>query len=47
MSERTDQLAEAFAALDRGDSSGFRNMFLDDARWLGVPGSGIDGDTPT
>jgi ketosteroid isomerase-like protein len=47
MSERTERLAEAFAALDRGDSAGFRDIFLDDAQWLGVPGSGFDGDTPT
>lgn len=47
MSERTDRLAEAFAALNVGDVSPFRDLFLDDAQWLGVPGSGIDGATPT
>jgi ketosteroid isomerase-like protein len=47
MSERTDRLTEAFAALRRGDSSGFRDLFAEDAQWLGVPGSGLDGATPT
>lgn len=46
MSDRTDRLGQAFAALDRGDISGFRELFAEDARWLGVPGSGIDGRTP-
>ena len=47
MSKQTDRLADAFARLDRGDSGGFRDLFLADATWLGVPGSGVDGGTPT
>lgn len=47
MSERTDRLADAFAALDRGDVGGFRALFADDSRWLGVPGRGFEGATPT
>jgi len=47
MSERTERLEQAFAALDRGDVSGFRDLFVESAQWLGVPGSGVDGDTPT
>jgi len=47
MSERPDRLAEAFAALDRGDVGGFRELFVEDAQWLGVPDSGVDGATPT
>jgi len=47
MSERTERLEQAFAALDRGDVGGFRDLFAERAQWLGVPGSGVDGDTPT
>lgn len=47
MSERTERLTEAFAALHRGDLSQFRDLFVDDARWLGVAGTGVDGRTPT
>ena len=47
VSERTDRLEQAFAALDRGDVSGFRELFAEEAQWLGVPGSGFDGATPT
>lgn len=46
MSERIDRLTEAFAELDRGEAGGFRALFAEDARWLGVPGSGVDGATP-
>ena len=39
-------LEAAFAALDdRGDVGPFRELFADNAQWLGVPGS--DGTTPT
>ena len=31
MSERTDRLAEAFAAFHRGDVSQFRDLFVEDA----------------
>jgi ketosteroid isomerase-like protein len=47
MSERTDRLAAAFAALDGGDVGGFRDLFHPDAQWLGVPGRGPNGETPT
>jgi ketosteroid isomerase-like protein len=47
MSDRTERLTRAFAALEHGDSSGFRDLFEDDAQWLGVPGSGWEGETPT
>jgi ketosteroid isomerase-like protein len=47
MSERTERLTRAFAALDRGDTSVFRDLFVEDARWLGIPGSGWEGETPT
>lgn len=46
MSDRTDRLAQAFAALADGDPSGFRELFAPEAQWLGVPSSGIDGQTP-
>jgi hypothetical protein len=46
VSDRVGRLERAFAALDAGDGSGFRDLFAEDARWLGVPGSGIDGATP-
>jgi ketosteroid isomerase-like protein len=47
MSERTARLEQAFTALNGGDLSGFRDLFAEDAQWLGVPGSGFDGGTPT
>ena len=47
MSERTDALGRAFAALDGGSVAEFEQLFTEDAVWLGVPGSGIDGATPT
>lgn len=47
VSERTDRLAGAFAKLDAGDVNGFRDLFLPDAQWLGLPGSGCEGETPT
>jgi ketosteroid isomerase-like protein len=47
MSDRTDRLAGAFAALDDGDVSGFRDLLLPEAQWLGIPGSGWEGETPT
>jgi ketosteroid isomerase-like protein len=47
MSERTDRLTNAFALLDRGDVHGFRDLFVEDAQWLGLPRSGRNGETPT
>jgi len=47
MSERTQRLADAFAALDRGDISVFGDLFVEDAQWLGIPDSGWEGETPT
>jgi ketosteroid isomerase-like protein len=46
VSERSEQLRDAFAALNRGSSAEFETLFAPDGRWLGVPGSGIDGATP-
>jgi len=36
----SEQVRAAFAALDRGDVGEFRELFAQDAQWLGVPGSG-------
>jgi ketosteroid isomerase-like protein len=46
VSDRSDRLQQAFAALARGDADGIRDLFAERAQWLGVPGSGFDGDTP-
>jgi ketosteroid isomerase-like protein len=46
MEDRCERLRRAFDALDRGDADEFEALFADDAQWLGVPGSGIDGATP-
>lgn len=46
-SARAEQLREAFAALDRGSLDEFEALFLPEAQWLGVPGSGPEGETPT
>lgn len=47
MSERWERLRHAFISLDDGDVSGFRDLFAEDAQWLGFPGRGADGATPT
>ena len=47
MDERSQRLQNAFAALDAGDAGEFRTLFADDAQWLGVPGMGFNGETPT
>jgi ketosteroid isomerase-like protein len=47
MSDRAERLRQAFAALDGGDVGNFRDLFVEDAQWLGVPGSGWAGATPT
>jgi hypothetical protein len=46
VSEHTRRLEEAFAALNSGDPSAFRDLFAEEGQWLGIPGSGIDGATP-
>jgi len=46
MSDRTDRLEQAFAALNGRDPTAFKELFADHGRWLGIPGSGIDGSTP-
>lgn len=47
MAERSELLRDAFAALDGGDVGRFRDLFREDAQWLGVPGRGWEGETPT
>jgi ketosteroid isomerase-like protein len=47
VSDHADRLEQAFAALDQGDVSGFRDLFVEEAKWVGVPNSGVDGATPT
>jgi ketosteroid isomerase-like protein len=47
VSDRAERLRLAFASLDAGDAGGFRDLFAEDAQWLGVPGSGWEGETPT
>jgi ketosteroid isomerase-like protein len=45
MAERSEQLRDAFAALDRGDVTGFAGLFRSDAQWRGVDGMGYRGET--
>jgi ketosteroid isomerase-like protein len=45
MAERSEQLRDAFAALDRGDVSIFADLFRPDAQWRGVHGMGHNGET--
>jgi ABC-type arginine transport system permease subunit len=47
VSERSDRLRDAFTALDQGSVDEFEALFLPEAQWLGVPGSGPEGETPT
>ncbi|HEV2591844.1 MAG TPA: hypothetical protein VGU02_08115 [Gaiellaceae bacterium] len=47
MTDRVDRLRRAFAELNAGDLRGFNELMTADARWLAVPGSGWEGDTPT
>jgi ketosteroid isomerase-like protein len=46
MTEHTALLRQAFAALDDGDLGPFEALFAPDGRWLGIPGSGFEGETP-
>jgi ketosteroid isomerase-like protein len=46
MAERSEQLRDAFAALDRGDLTVFKELFRADAQWRGIEGMGHDGETP-
>jgi ketosteroid isomerase-like protein len=46
MADRTQRLTEAFAALDGGDISVFRQLLRADAQWRGVEGMGFNGETP-
>ena len=46
MSERSERLRRAFAALDGGSVDEFEALFSAGGEWLGIPGSGIDGATP-
>jgi ketosteroid isomerase-like protein len=47
MEGRSERLREAFAALENGDVSPFRVLFVEDAQWLGIVGAGFNGATPT
>jgi hypothetical protein len=47
MGERQKRVEAAFLALERGDLGPFRALLDADAKWLGVPGSGWEGETPT
>jgi ketosteroid isomerase-like protein len=44
MSDRTELLRRAFAALDGGDIAPFRELFAPDARWIAIPQG--EGETP-
>jgi ketosteroid isomerase-like protein len=46
MADRTQRLTDAFAALDRGDLTVFKELFRADAQWRGIEGMGHDGETP-
>ena len=46
MAERPDRLRDAFAALDDGDVSLFKELFRSDAQWRGIDGIGWEGETP-
>jgi hypothetical protein len=47
VSERSDKIRLAYLRLDEGSVAGFAALFAEGAQWLGVPGSGFDGQTPT
>jgi hypothetical protein len=46
VSDRIEALRRAFAEFDAGRPNEFESLFTPDAKWLGVPESGIDGATP-
>lgn len=46
MAERVALLERAFAALGDGDVGPFESLFAEEGRWLGIPGSGFEGETP-
>ena len=46
MADRTQRLTDAFAALDGGDISVFKELLRPDAQWRGIEGMGWEGETP-
>jgi ketosteroid isomerase-like protein len=47
MADRQELIRQAFAALDEGDLGPLRDLFEQDARWVGIPRGRDSGDTPT
>jgi ketosteroid isomerase-like protein len=45
MAERSEQLKDAFAALDRGEVAAFGGLLRSDAQWRGIEGMGFKGET--
>jgi hypothetical protein len=47
VSERLGRIRAAYLRLDEGIVADYETLFADDAHWLGIPGTGFEGDTPT
>jgi hypothetical protein len=47
LSRRERLIEQAFVSFARGDLGPFESLFAPEAQWIGVPGSGWDGETPT
>jgi hypothetical protein len=47
VSARAEKIREAYLRLDDGNVDEFETLFAAGAQWLGLPGTGFEGDTPT
>jgi hypothetical protein len=47
VSERLEKIREAYLRLDGGSVAEFETLFAAGAQWLGIPGTGFEGETPT
>ncbi|HEY3185117.1 MAG TPA: nuclear transport factor 2 family protein [Gaiellaceae bacterium] len=47
MTDRKELLRQGFVGLDGGDLAPLRDLFDPDAKWIGIPRSGDESETPT
>jgi ketosteroid isomerase-like protein len=47
MVDRKELVRRAFMSLDGGDIEAFTDLFDSDAKWVAIPHSGEEGETPT
>jgi ketosteroid isomerase-like protein len=47
VTDRKELLRQGFVGLDGGDLAPLRDLFDPDAKWIGIPRSGDESETPT